>query len=172
VKTRAERVGLDPASFAGHSLRAGFLTSAAKGGVNIFKMMDVSGHRSVDTLRDTFATPSYFRITPGPAVVAPADGYCSETQGLPPRYADRGSADESRERGCRGAHRRADAARLWMLTQRGYGLYSGYGYPAYSSYYILGTSYAAPYGIYSSSYAIAYERLRSGYAAPYGPIFY
>src|SRR5262249_53110611 len=28
------------------------------------------------------------------------------------RYADRGSADESRERGCRGAHRRADAARL------------------------------------------------------------
>jgi hypothetical protein len=31
VKARAERVGLDPASFAGHSLRAGFLTSAAKG---------------------------------------------------------------------------------------------------------------------------------------------
>src|SRR6476660_8453132 len=28
---------------------------------------------------------------------------------------------------------------------------SGYGYPAYSSYYIpYGTSYAAPYGIYSS----------------------
>src|SRR2546430_12157469 len=41
-----------------------------------------------------------------------ADGYRSDTQGLPPRYADRGSADESRERGCRGAHRRADAARL------------------------------------------------------------
>src|SRR5262252_3490629 len=36
----------------------------------------------------------------------------SDTQGLPPRYADRGSADESRERGRRGAHRRADAARL------------------------------------------------------------
>src|SRR5262249_19772088 len=41
-----------------------------------------------------------------------AAGYRSATQGLPPRYADRGSADESRERGCRGAHRRADAARL------------------------------------------------------------
>src|SRR6516164_4625067 len=40
------------------------------------------------------------------------EGYRSDTQGLPPRYADRGSADESRERGCRGAHRRADAARL------------------------------------------------------------
>jgi hypothetical protein len=50
VKAHAERVGLDPALFAGHSLRAGFLTSAAKRGASIFKMMDVSRHRSVDTL--------------------------------------------------------------------------------------------------------------------------
>jgi hypothetical protein len=33
------------------SLRAGFLTSAAKRGANLLKMMDVSRHRSVDTLR-------------------------------------------------------------------------------------------------------------------------
>jgi site-specific recombinase XerD len=51
VKIHAERVGLDPKLFAGHSLRAGFLTSAAKRGASIFKMMDVSRHRSVDTLR-------------------------------------------------------------------------------------------------------------------------
>jgi len=52
-------------------------------------------------------------------------------------------------------------------------LYSGYGCPAYSSYWIpYGTSSSAPYGIYASSYAIACERLKSGYAAPYGPIFY
>lgn len=51
VKTHAARVGLDPAAFAGHSLRAGFLTSAAKRGASIFKMMDVSRHQSVDTLR-------------------------------------------------------------------------------------------------------------------------
>jgi site-specific recombinase XerD len=51
VKGHAARVGLDPALFAGHSLRAGFLTSAAAGGASIFKMMDVSRHRSVDTLR-------------------------------------------------------------------------------------------------------------------------
>jgi len=37
VKTHAERVGLDPALFAGHSLRAGFLTSAAERGASIFK---------------------------------------------------------------------------------------------------------------------------------------
>jgi integrase len=51
AKAHAERVGLDPSLFAGHSLRAGFLTSAAKRRASIFKMMDVSRHRSVDTLR-------------------------------------------------------------------------------------------------------------------------
>jgi site-specific recombinase XerD len=51
VKTYAERVGLDPALLAGHSMRAGFLTSAAKRGASIFKMMDVSRHKSVETLR-------------------------------------------------------------------------------------------------------------------------
>jgi integrase len=51
VKDAAERAGLDPALFAGHSLRRGFLTSAAKAGASIFKMMDVSRHKSVETLR-------------------------------------------------------------------------------------------------------------------------
>jgi site-specific recombinase XerD len=51
VKSHAARLGLDPDRFSGHSLRAGFLTSAAKRGASIFKMMDVSRHRSVNTLR-------------------------------------------------------------------------------------------------------------------------
>lgn len=51
VKEAAERAGLDATIFAGHSLRSGFLTSAAKRGASVFKMMDVSRHRSIDTLR-------------------------------------------------------------------------------------------------------------------------
>jgi len=51
VKAAAERAGLDSASYSGHSLRSGFLTSAAGNGASIFKMMDVSRHKSVDTLR-------------------------------------------------------------------------------------------------------------------------
>jgi site-specific recombinase XerD len=51
VKVYAGRAGLDEKQFAGHSLRAGFLTSAAAAGKSIFKMMDVSRHKSVDTLR-------------------------------------------------------------------------------------------------------------------------
>jgi site-specific recombinase XerD len=51
VKAAAESVGLDPKAFAGHSLRAGFVTSAAKRGASLFKLMDVTRHKSVDTLR-------------------------------------------------------------------------------------------------------------------------
>jgi integrase len=39
VKAHAARVGLDPAGFSGHSLRSGFLTSAAARGASVFKMM-------------------------------------------------------------------------------------------------------------------------------------
>jgi site-specific recombinase XerD len=55
VKHYATRASLDPASFAGHSLRSGFLTSAAEHGASVFKMMEVSRHRSADTL------PGYVR---------------------------------------------------------------------------------------------------------------
>ena len=51
VKAYATRAGFDAGSFSGHSLRSGFLTSAAGKGASIFKMMDVSRHKSVDTLR-------------------------------------------------------------------------------------------------------------------------
>jgi site-specific recombinase XerD len=51
VKAYAERAGFDASTFSGHSLRSGFLTSAAAKGASIFKMMDVSRHKSVDTLR-------------------------------------------------------------------------------------------------------------------------
>jgi hypothetical protein len=44
-------LGLDPAGFAGHSLRSGFLTSAAARGASVFKMADQSRHKSMDTLR-------------------------------------------------------------------------------------------------------------------------
>jgi site-specific recombinase XerD len=51
VKTYARRAGFNVADFGAHSLRAGFLTSAAMRGASIFKMMDVSRHKSMDTLR-------------------------------------------------------------------------------------------------------------------------
>ena len=61
IKFHAERAGLDAASFSGHSLRSGFLTSAAGRGASIFKMMDVSRHRSVETLRGYVRDAELFR---------------------------------------------------------------------------------------------------------------
>jgi integrase len=61
VKKYARRAGLRAMDFSGHSLRSGFLTSAAARGASIFKMMDVSRHKSVDTLRSYVRDAEMFR---------------------------------------------------------------------------------------------------------------
>jgi site-specific recombinase XerD len=61
VKNYAKRIGLDPTSFSGHSLRSGFLTSAARRGASLFKMRDVSRHRSLDTLGGYVRDAEFFR---------------------------------------------------------------------------------------------------------------
>jgi hypothetical protein len=50
VKAYAARARYDPAAFGGHSLRAGFLTSAAERGKPLDRMMAVSRHKRVDTV--------------------------------------------------------------------------------------------------------------------------
>jgi integrase len=51
VKRAVSRIGLDPAEFGGHSLRAGFATSAAKAGAPERAIMRQTGHRSLPMLR-------------------------------------------------------------------------------------------------------------------------
>jgi integrase len=46
IKKRAAAVGLDPARFSGHSLRAGLVTSAAAAGVPEWAIKRLTGHRS------------------------------------------------------------------------------------------------------------------------------
>ena len=50
IKARALSAGLDPARYAGHSLRAGFVTEAARNGADIWKIQQVSRHRSMQVL--------------------------------------------------------------------------------------------------------------------------
>ncbi len=61
VKGYAAAAGFDASDFAGHSLRAGFLTSGAERGASIFKLMEVSRHRSVETLRGYVRRADLFR---------------------------------------------------------------------------------------------------------------
>jgi integrase len=51
VKAAAAKLGLDPATFGGHSLRSGLVTTAVKRGVNLMKVCDQTGHRSLEMLR-------------------------------------------------------------------------------------------------------------------------
>jgi integrase len=46
IKKRAAAVGLDPARFSGHSLRAGLVTSAAAAGVPDWAIRRLTGHKS------------------------------------------------------------------------------------------------------------------------------
>ena len=50
VKKYAERIGLDPKEYSGHSLRAGFVTSAAAHGARMDKIMEVTRHRNPATV--------------------------------------------------------------------------------------------------------------------------
>jgi len=61
VKAYATKAGFAPADFAGHSLRAGFLTSAAEAGANIFKMVEVSRHRTFETVRGYVRSAELFK---------------------------------------------------------------------------------------------------------------
>ena len=51
VKHYARRAGMDAAEFGGHSLRAGFVTSAAERGAKAGRIMDHTGHQSVAMVR-------------------------------------------------------------------------------------------------------------------------
>ena len=61
VKKLAERAGLDPAKYAGHSLRAGHATSAAIAGASERSIMEQTGHRSVQMVRRYIRDGSLFR---------------------------------------------------------------------------------------------------------------
>jgi integrase len=61
VKAAVAAAGYDPAGFAGHSLRAGFATSAARAGVPEHLIMQQTRHRSAATLRGYVRRGGLFR---------------------------------------------------------------------------------------------------------------
>lgn len=61
VKKLALRAGLDPAKYAGHSLRAGHATAAAVAGASERSIMNQTGHRSAQMVRRYIREGSLFR---------------------------------------------------------------------------------------------------------------
>ena len=58
-----------PEEFATHSLRAGFLTSGAEAEASVFKLMEVSRHKSMDTLRGYVRRAELFKDHAGSDVL-------------------------------------------------------------------------------------------------------
>jgi len=50
VKSYASKAGLMADNFSGHSLRAGFITSGAQAGADLFKLMEISRHKKPETV--------------------------------------------------------------------------------------------------------------------------
>lgn len=61
VQQYASAAGYDPTQFAGHSLRSGFLTEGASQGATIFKLQEVSRHKSVQVLSDYVRNAELFK---------------------------------------------------------------------------------------------------------------
>ena len=64
VKEAAERAGFSPAAYSGHSLRAGFATSAAAAGLPEREIMRQTRHRSIAVFRDYVRKGSLFLENP------------------------------------------------------------------------------------------------------------
>jgi site-specific recombinase XerD len=61
VQAAARKAGLDERQFGGHSLRAGFLTESASRGATIFKMQEVSRHKTVQILSEYVRSAELFK---------------------------------------------------------------------------------------------------------------
>ncbi|MBL4603755.1 MAG: site-specific integrase [Emcibacteraceae bacterium] len=62
IKQRAKLAGFDPTMFSGHSLRAGFATSAAQSGADSWAIMKQTGHKSEATLRGYIREGELFKV--------------------------------------------------------------------------------------------------------------
>ena len=69
VKRYATAAGLDPRAFSGHSLRAGFVTTAAEHDVELTRIMDVTRHRDVRTVTTYVRRANLFKDHAGAGFV-------------------------------------------------------------------------------------------------------
>ena len=61
IKKYLQKAGYDSSLYAAHSLRSGFLTEAAEHGASLFKMLEVSRHKSTDTLMHYIRVGNLFK---------------------------------------------------------------------------------------------------------------
>lgn len=68
IKRRAQRAGFDPTRFGGHSLRAGFATSAALAGADALEISRQTGHRSLSMVQLYMRPATIWQLNPAQRV--------------------------------------------------------------------------------------------------------
>ncbi len=68
VKDRVAAIGLDPALYSGHSLRAGFVTSAARAGASTTSIRAQTGHKSDAMLQRYIRDSQIFAANPNKSI--------------------------------------------------------------------------------------------------------
>ena len=63
VQRAARRIGLEPARYAGHSLRAGCITAAIEAGIGEIALSRHTGHRSLASLQRYYRSADVFRLS-------------------------------------------------------------------------------------------------------------
>jgi integrase len=74
VKRAAASIGLDPRKYGGHSLRRGFVTSAARAGSDVAAIMKVTGHESVEQVLEYIEEATPFQRDIGSALLSDGEG--------------------------------------------------------------------------------------------------
>jgi len=79
IKRCAEQAGLDATRYSGHSLRRGFLTSAAMNRADVLKMVAQSRHANINTILAYVDNQQLFDDHAGEQMLQPA--HCGGTPG-------------------------------------------------------------------------------------------
>ena len=80
VKRRVHMLGRDPRTYSGHSLRAGFATSAAVAGVPTWRVRQQTGHSSTEMLGRYIREGGRFAQNAATAVLTLGDAACLDRQ--------------------------------------------------------------------------------------------
>jgi site-specific recombinase XerD len=69
LKARVRAIGLDPAVFAGHSLRSGYISTPADHGASLQSIANHAGHEKIDTTLGYVQVRDAFRDHSGKSIL-------------------------------------------------------------------------------------------------------
>lgn len=80
IKKYVKLVKMDPDNFGGHSLRSGWITSAAENGASVFKLKEVSRHKSLTVLSSYVRRVNLFKDHAGSGLIPSKNRFTTRSE--------------------------------------------------------------------------------------------